>query len=107
MTGRGACLFPAAAPLRYTGLPRGAEGALREFTALLAANPSDAQSRWLLNVAYMQLGRYPADVPPRWLIPESRFGSEATLPEFPQIAASDGVGHYEPRGRSTCGGLRW
>lgn len=90
MSGRGACLFPLRATAVHR-MRRGAEGALREFSALLAADPSDAQSRWLLNVAYMQLGRYPADVPPRWLIPESRFGSEAKIPEFPQIAASEGL----------------
>ena len=90
MRGRGACLFP----LRSTAvhqLPRGAEGAVRELTALLEVTPTDAQSQWLLNVAYMQLGRYPADVPARWLIPEARFASEARLPEFPEIAASEGL----------------
>lgn len=39
----------------------------------------------------MQLGRYPAAVPARWLIPESRFASEAKLPEFPELAASEGL----------------
>lgn len=90
MHGRGACLFP----LRRTAahqLPRGAEGAVRELTALLEATPTDAPSQWLLNVAYMQLGRYPSDVPQRWLIPEARFASEARLPEFPEIAASEGL----------------
>ena len=90
MQGRGACLFPLRGNAVHQ-LPRGAEGALRELTALLDATPTDAQSQWLLNVAYMQLGRYPADVPARWLIPEARFVSEAKLPEFPEIAASAGI----------------
>ena len=90
MHGRGACLFP----LRGTAvhqMPRGAQGAVRELTALLEATPTDAQSQWLLNVAYMQLGRYPAEVPKRWLIPETKFASEASLPEFAEVAASEGL----------------
>ncbi len=90
MHGGHACLFPLRRDAAHT-LPRGAQGAVRELSALLAASPSDAESQWLLNVAYMQLGRYPQDVPPRWLIPDSRFRSEAALPEFAEIAASAGV----------------
>jgi hypothetical protein len=90
MHGQRECLFP----LQHSAIhamPRGAQGAVRELTALLEAHPDDAQSQWLLNVAYMQLGRYPQDVPARWLIPESLFKSEYPMPEFPQIAASAGV----------------
>ena len=90
MHGQRACLFPLQKSAVHQ-MPRGAEGAVREFSALLAVNPNDAQSQWLLNVAYMQLGRYPKDVPIRWLVPESRFASEAKLPEFPEVAASAGV----------------
>jgi len=90
MHGQRACLFPLQRSAVHQ-LPRGAEGAVRELTALLNADPADAQSEWLLNVAYMQLGRYPQDVPARWLIPASRFASEAPLPEFPEVAASEGV----------------
>jgi hypothetical protein len=90
MHGQRACLFPLQRSAVHQ-LPRGAEGAVREFSALLEANPDDAQSQWLLNVAYMQLGRYPQDVPQRWLVPEARFKSEYDLPEFPEVAASAGV----------------
>ncbi len=90
MHGQRACLFPLRASAVHQ-MPRGAEGAVRELTALLDANPADTESQWLLNVAYMQLGRYPKDVPARWLIPESRFDSESKLPEFPEIAASSGI----------------
>jgi hypothetical protein len=88
--GRRACLFPLQKSAVHQ-MPRGAEGAVRELTALLDRNPKDAQSQWLLNVAYMQLGRYPAEVPKPYLIPASLFASEAPLPEFPQIAASEGL----------------
>ena len=90
MHGQKSCIFP----IRGSGvhrLPRGAEGAVREFSALLERAPDDAEARWLLNVAYMQLGRYPADVPKQWLIPASRFDSESPLPDFPDEAAAAGL----------------
>ena len=90
MHGQRACLFPLRASAVHK-MPRGAEGAVRELTALLENDAADTQSQWLLNVAYMQLGRYPKDVPPRWLIPASRFESDAKLPEFAEVAASSGV----------------
>ena len=90
MHGQRACLFPLQRSAAHQ-MPRGAEGAVREFTALLDKNPADYQSQWLLNVAYMQLGRYPQDVPKRWLAPESLFKSEYPLPEFPEVAASSGI----------------
>ena len=90
MHGQRACLFPLRASAVHQ-LTRGAEGAVHELTELVENDPADTQSQWLLNVAYMQLGRYPKDVPPRWLIAASHFDSEAKLPEFPQTAASAGV----------------
>jgi hypothetical protein len=90
MHGQRECLFPLHASAAHQ-MPGGAQGAVRELTALLTSDPHDTQSQWLLNVAYMQLGRYPQDVPAKWLIPDSKFRSDAPLPEFPQIAASAGV----------------
>jgi hypothetical protein len=58
MRGQRACLFPLRASAVHK-LPRGAEGAVRALTALLQKDADDTQSQWLLNVAYMQLGRYP------------------------------------------------
>lgn len=90
MHGQKACLFPLQKGAVHQ-MPRGAEGAVRELTALLQADANDAQSQWLLNVAYMQLGRYPQDVPKQWLIPTARFASEYPLPEFPEVAAAAGI----------------
>lgn len=85
------CLFP----IDATGMhhrPEGAEGAVREYTALLQADTTDASARWLLNLAYMQLGRYPAEVPRAWLIPASLFRSEYPLRAFEDVAAEAGLG---------------
>ena len=90
MHGQRSCIFP----IRGSGihsLPRGAEGAVREYTALLDHDPHDALAKWLLNVAYMQLGRYPREVPPKWLVPEKLFNSDSTLPEFPDMAMFAGL----------------
>jgi tetratricopeptide (TPR) repeat protein len=90
MHGQKSCLFP----IKGSGvhsLPRGAEGAVRELTAMLERNPKDWESQWLLNVAYMQLGRYPKDVPKRWLVDEALFRSERDLGEFDDVAMQAGL----------------
>ncbi len=90
MHGQRSCIFPIKGSGIHT-LPRGAEGAVREYTALLNADPHDALARWLLNVAYMQLGRYPQDVPAKWLVPEKLFNSDAAMPEFTDVAMFAGL----------------
>jgi hypothetical protein len=85
MHGQMSCIFP----IKGSGVhmrKRGAEGAVHQYTTLLHANPKDDLSRWLLNIAYMQLGRYPTQVPKQWLIPESRFASEYDIGNFPDVA---------------------
>src|SRR5450631_650760 len=88
--GQKSCLFPLQ-PSAAHKLPRGAQGAVRELTALLEQHPDDSESRWLLNVAFMQLGKYPQDVPPKWLVPSKLFDSEYDIGEFLEMAPSAGV----------------
>ncbi len=90
MHGQKSCLFPIKGSGVHT-LPRGAEGAVRELTAMLERNPRDWESQWLLNVAYMQLGRYPRDVPKKWLVDEALFKSERDLGEFDDVAMQAGL----------------
>ena len=95
MHGQHSCVFP----LGSTGvhqLPEGAKGAVRELTWLLDRHADDALSRWLLNVAYMQLGLYPQAVPQRWLLPASLYRSEAEIGQFldyATVAGVDVIGH--------------
>ena len=84
------CLFPIQGKGAHA-LPEGAEGAVREFTWLLHRHAGDALSRWLLNVAYMQLGRYPQQVPSQFLLPPALYDSEAQIGEFPDFASLAGV----------------
>lgn len=90
MHGQGACIFPIGASGVHQ-LPRGAEGAIREFSALLRSDKGDSEAQWLLNLAYMQLGQYPQKVPKQWLISSERFRSEQDLGEFPDYAAKVGL----------------
>jgi len=90
MHGQDSCIFP----LHGSGihkLTRGAEGALREFSAALEMNPKDLKSRWLLNIAYMALGRYPGDVPQQWLIAPSTFVSDADIGLFKDVAPAASI----------------
>jgi hypothetical protein len=84
------CVFPMQGRGAHK-LPEGAEGAVREFTWLLSRHADDALSRWLLNVAYMQLGRYPGQVPAQYLLPPALYDSEAQIGEFPDYASLAGV----------------
>ncbi|HTH46141.1 MAG TPA: CRTAC1 family protein [Candidatus Limnocylindria bacterium] len=84
------CLFP----IRGGGvhqLPRGSEGALRLLTEEMNQRPNDLRARWLLNVAYMTLGQYPAKVPPTWLIPPEKFASGYDIKPFPDVAMPLGL----------------
>ncbi len=88
--GQHSCVFPIRGSGVHT-LPRGAEGAVRDYTALLNENPGDDLARWLLNVAYMQLGRYPKAVPAKYLLPEKLFASERAMPEWLDMAPLAGI----------------
>ena len=81
-------------PLRGKGIhekKRGAEGAVREYTKTLELNPNSYTSMWLLNIAYQQLGRWPEDVPRKWLADPDRFKSEYDIGRFPDLAGLAGL----------------
>jgi hypothetical protein len=90
MHGQKSCVFPIHGSGVHT-LTRGAEGAVKAFTGLLEEDPNDDASRWLLNIAYMQLGKYPQSVPAKWLISADRFNSEYDIGDFLDVAPQAGV----------------
>ena len=59
-------------------LTSGSDSAIEVYKAILAKFPDDLQSRYLLNIAYMTLGKYPAEVPKQWLIASSAFTQNNT-----------------------------
>ena len=84
------CLFPLT-PAAFHQLQRGSRGAVSLFTEQLKENPQDLSARWLLNLAYMTLGEYPAQVPAAWLIPPQTFQSDCAFPHFADVAGPLGI----------------
>ncbi|MFI5454112.1 MAG: FG-GAP-like repeat-containing protein [Isosphaerales bacterium] len=79
----------------------GSRAAIKHFTAYLEKWPDDLRIRWLLNLAYMTLGEYPAKVPPAHLIPLDRFRSKIDVGRFDNVAPRAGL---NSRGPNLAGG---
>ena len=71
---------------------------MREYTRTLELNPGSNLCRWLLNIAYQQLRRYPQDVPKQWLVPPELFASEYDIGYFLEVAALAGITNMELSG---------
>jgi len=84
------CLFPIQGGGVHQ-LQEGSRAAVAVLTELLTKFPNDLRARWLLNIAYMTLGEYPAQVPAKWLIEPARFASEYPLARFPDVAGNVGL----------------
>jgi hypothetical protein len=64
----GSCVFPIQGKGVYTD-PYASQKGIELYQHILQQDPGDLTSRWMLNIAYMTLGEYPAKVPAEWLIP--------------------------------------
>jgi hypothetical protein len=84
------CIFPLSSSAVHLK-PAGSRSAVGHFTKYLQNRPEDLGIRWLLNVAYMTLGEYPAKVPPQYLIPPDRFRSKIDVGKFPNVAGLVGL----------------
>jgi hypothetical protein len=84
------CLFPIRPEFKY---PKAADSqlAVRHFLASLKLRPNDLETTWLLNLAYMTLGQYPAGVPKDLLLPPSRFSSGEDIGRFTDVAPQVGL----------------
>jgi tetratricopeptide (TPR) repeat protein len=84
------CLFPILPEFSY---PKTADSqkAIQHFLASLKLRPNDLETRWLLNLAYMTLGKYPASVPKEHLLPPSRFESAEDIGRFTDVAPRVGL----------------
>ncbi len=60
----------------------------------------DDTSRWLLNLAYMNVGEYPNDVPEKWRIDPKLFVSLVEFPRFDDVAAERGLATVDLSGGS-------
>jgi ASPIC and UnbV/FG-GAP-like repeat len=84
------CIFPIDGSGVHS-LQRGARRAIDAFSKRLAVEPGNLGVAWLLNLAYMTVGEYPAKVPFQWRIPPDVFASEYDIKRFPDIAMNTGV----------------
>ena len=85
------CILPIATAAVHR-LPRGSQRAAAEYQAMLdEIDPENLGWRWLLNLAHMTLGSYPASVPGKYLIPPTAFAAEYDVGRFPNIAAALGI----------------
>src|SRR6266542_2569672 len=84
------CIFPLSRAAQH-GRAEGSTKAIEYFKKHLAQRPDNLEVRWLLNLAYMTLGKYPQAVPPAYLIPPSAFASKDRIGRFVDVAASLGI----------------
>jgi len=87
-----ACLYPLSPEAQHS-LKEGAEGAVREYLALLKLKPESNLYKWLLTIACQQLGGKKAcrEVPAEDLIPASLADSEYDIGYFPNVAQVAGI----------------
>lgn len=65
--GESSCILPISLAAQHKN-PEGSEIAIKHFTEYLDRFPEDGEVRWLLNVAYMTLGKHPELVPKKYLV---------------------------------------
>jgi len=87
------CLFPPRPgnPFPKYEISSDSIKAIQYFTKYLETKPEDLEVKWLLNLAYMTLGKYPAAVPQKYLIPPSAFESKEDIGRFSDVAVAAGL----------------
>jgi hypothetical protein len=84
------CIFPLSTAAQHK-LTSGSEKAIEHFEKYLARDPESLEVRWLLNVAYQTLGKYPDKVPKEYLIPPAALESKESIGRFVDIAPALGL----------------
>ncbi len=72
-------------------IKKGSRKAIQTLEKQLNLFPNDYETKWLLNVAYMTLNKYPDSVPEEHLIPEKNLHGKSDFPNFRNIATATGV----------------
>jgi tetratricopeptide (TPR) repeat protein len=87
------CVFPPRVSFCYqqTSDSTKAVEYLTKYLELKPERPDVVQVKWLLNLAYMTLGKYPAQVPQKYLIPPTIFSSKEDLGAFVDVAPAAGL----------------
>lgn len=84
------CLLPSRPGQSYARTGN-SQRAIEHFQKFLTQKPDDLEVRWLLNLAYMTIGRYPDQVPPAYLIPPAAFASTEDVGRFRDVAPQAGL----------------
>ena len=84
------CVLPLSPEAQHTRVS-GSEKAIQHFLKYLDRKPGDYEIKWLLNVAYMTLGKYPGTVPKEHLVPLAPFESNEDIGRFVDVAPSLGL----------------
>ena len=71
--------------------PEGSTEAIKHFLRLLEIEPGNLKYRWLLNIAHMTLGTYPAGVPKQFLIPQALLATDYDIGRFEEVAPALGL----------------
>jgi tetratricopeptide (TPR) repeat protein len=91
------CIFPPVANQSFPK-PVASDQAVEYLLKYLQRKPEALDVRWVLNVAYMTLGKYPGGVPPQYLIPPSTFESPEDVGRFVDVAPAAGINLYSMSG---------
>lgn len=81
-------------PIRGLGVHRdqaGSLNAVKVYERILERDPNDLESRWLLNIAYQTLGKYPDGVPKKYFIPGMNGDTTVKVKRFEDIASGLGL----------------
>jgi hypothetical protein len=84
------CIFPIRPEGRHS-VTAGSLAAIDHFLKYLAQKPTDLEVKWLLNIAYMTVGKYPDAVPQQYLIPPATFESRENIGRFEDVAPAVGL----------------
>ena len=84
------CLLPLGNQQGYQDA-QGSTNAIKYFLRLLEMDPENVKYRWLLNVAHMTLGTYPAGVPEQFLIPREILATDYDIGRFEEVASEVGL----------------
>lgn len=76
----------------------GSEKAIKIYQKILIDNPGDLESKWLLNIAYMTIGAYPQQVPPRFLLKIKNDDSLHLVKPFTDVAMNAGLNYKSQAG---------
>ena len=91
-------------PIVNTGIHQiktGSRRAIEVYADILKNDSEHYESRWLMNIAYMTLGEYPANVPAKWLISGlDKDPGNVSVKPFVDVAPNLGL-----NGRNKAGGV--